>query len=749
MPHNDYRRDLMGHAVVTPSGRFEAGSWASFTLIYTAGKFGIDDRGSLKIALRSHTDQTALQLDDPTAPGFTTVETSTGIPIQVSVEMRRNIRPRSKTLYILCNRFLADGAQIIVRFGDTRQGSPGLRLQTFCEETFEFQVLVDPFATYDYIPLPDEAQPTVAIVSGPPAAWKAVLPTLRRPGEPFRFSLKAEDRWGNPSDRIEATVHLEPSLPVAGLPQTVSFQAGQFTEVIEGLTADGPGELTITVRDDAGAVLARSNPLVVAEGAYGHHWSDMHAQSEETIGTNSARDYFLFARDKAFLDISGHQGNDLQITDAFWAEVNGLTAEFNAPGRFVTLPGYEWSGNTGLGGDHNVWYRNEGRPVYRSSRALVADRTAPETDCHDARELFERLRHEDAIVTAHVGGRYADVKYAHDANVEPSVEIHSAWGSFEWVVQDAFDANYRIGIVASSDGHKGRPGASYPGDAEFGSYGGLTCHLLPALDRDHFFEAFRRRHHYATTGARLYLDVAAEFATPATLYHRNPVLGDVDSEPASRAVMGDIARVAEDTVTMTVSAVGSAPLERLDLMDGFETIETVRLHDGGGPLTRIRLLCQGGEYRGRGRLVHWRGEATIEGGSFERIAPVNFWNPDRLPEQVSDNTMCWHCVTTGGFSAIDLWLTGDAEAGTLRVRTNQVDFDLPLAEITADDTVFNCGALFKAMRVFRLPAQLVHTGADIRRTVPLRADGDTRLMVRLTQEDGHQAWSSPIYLFRG
>ena len=40
----------------------------------------------------------------------------------------------------------------------------------------------------------------------------------------------------------------------------------------------------------------------------------------------------------------GHQGNDFQITDAFWTEPNRLTGTFDEPGKFVCLPGYEWSG---------------------------------------------------------------------------------------------------------------------------------------------------------------------------------------------------------------------------------------------------------------------------------------------------------------------------------------------------------------------------------------------------------------------
>ena len=73
------------------------------------------------------------------------------------------------------------------------------------------------------------------------------------------------------------------------------------------------------------------------------------------------------------------------------------------------------------------------------------------------------------MVVAHVGGRYADIKYAHDGALETAVEVHSAWGTFEWLVRDAFEKGFRVGIVANSDGHKGRPGACYPGASFFGS----------------------------------------------------------------------------------------------------------------------------------------------------------------------------------------------------------------------------------------------------------------------------------------
>ena len=51
--------DQLGTATITPDGDFEAGSYATFTLTYTAGLYGIDDSGSLRICpqeteLRKH-----------------------------------------------------------------------------------------------------------------------------------------------------------------------------------------------------------------------------------------------------------------------------------------------------------------------------------------------------------------------------------------------------------------------------------------------------------------------------------------------------------------------------------------------------------------------------------------------------------------------------------------------------------------------------------------------------------------------
>ena len=97
---------------------------------------------------------------------------------------------------------------------------------------------------------------------------------------------------------------------------------------------------------------------------------------------------------------------------------------------------------------------------------------------------------------------------AHDGQLERAVEVHSTWGTFEWLLHDAFEQGYRVGVVCHSDDHKGRPGATRPGASTFGAIGGLTCYLMPELTRDALFEALRQRRHYGTTGTRLCLDLA-------------------------------------------------------------------------------------------------------------------------------------------------------------------------------------------------------------------------------------------------
>jgi hypothetical protein len=134
MPFSTYLPEHMGSIRLAPLGPFVAGSYAELTLTYTAGTFGIDDTGMVKISWRTTSDMAKPQFDDPAAPNYTTVEASNAAQLEVRFD-RLNIRPWANTLLIRVGRgYLRAGDTLTVRFGDRRQGSAGFRLQTNCEE---------------------------------------------------------------------------------------------------------------------------------------------------------------------------------------------------------------------------------------------------------------------------------------------------------------------------------------------------------------------------------------------------------------------------------------------------------------------------------------------------------------------------------------------------------------------------------------------------------------------------------------
>ena len=452
----------------------------------------------------------------------------------------------------------------------------------------------------------------------------------------------------------------------------------------------------------------------------------------------------------AFLDALSHQANDFQVNNAFWAYLNDLTAEFHQSGRFVTFPGYEWSGNTAVGGDRNVFYRTEGRPIYRSSHALLVDRSDIDMDANDANLLFERLADEDCVVYAHVGGRYADIAFAHEGTKEVAMEIHSAWGTFEWLLTDGFPLGHRSGVVCNSDGHKGRPGASYPGVSTFGAYGGLTCFLTHELTRDSLFDCLKRRHHYGTTGTRLHLEVIAGFDAPATLFDQDPKLfPNTTSCQVDEVMMGDIVQTSAGKVTLSVRAVTQAPIERIEVRNGVGVVETLRGYHQDDLGSRIRVLWSGAEYRGRGRDTNWKGKVSFTGATIRRFDKINAWNHERLFEQLGDNTIVFDAITTGNFGGFDVWLdegVGDDD-GEMTIATNLGGMRCPLADVGFEDVVMEAGGLARSIKAFRMPDHNPCREIRTQVEVPLAPGRDNPLWICLNTEDGFQAWSSPIYVF--
>ena len=733
---------ILGTAILTPINPVVVRSHEMFTLTYTVGSLGIDDTGGIRIAWRTVGDTGRLQMTDPQAENYVTAESTGQGRLDLSYARMGGQRPWGEILTITQRGgYLSPGDEITIRFGDQRQGGKGLLIQTFAEAGRDFRVMADVQATGNFYPLPD-TQLTVPVIAGQPVCYKAVTATQRRPGEAFILGIKAEDIWGNPTPAPKGRIIIRSEEIVNNLPEYIDFDGKTAAMTVENLSVDKDGLVQISLELEDGNIIT-ANPILIKDTDHAGYWGDLHGQSGETIGIGRIEDYMNFARNKAFLDVTCHQGNDFQIKDVFWDHLNKTTAEWNEPHRFTVFPGYEWSGNTAVGGDHNVIYRHEGSLLTRCSHALIEDRHDLANDALTLSDLYSSIHEsgDDTVIFAHIGGRYADITYDHDPFLETAVEIHSDWGTFEWIANDSFDLGRRVGIVANSDGHKGRPGASYPGVSEFGAYGGLTCFLARENTRDALFEAMRRRHHYATTGCRLVMDITAELENPGLIYPTDPRFELSGAYQQNHAMMGDIVITKDDQARINATIHTEMGIERIELRDGRNVIKTFRPYADTELGQVLRVTWQGAEYRGRGRNTYWQGQIDITGANILKTKGLNIWNPERRFETKAQQFF-WDGVTTGNFGGVDLLLDTVA---TAHIQTNHGALHVDLNSLGLDAKCLECGGLERRLTATRLPNTALPKSMTINHDITIHEGRDTPIWICVVTADGHKAWSSPIY----
>ena len=712
----------LGHATLSPDTPVVAGSTGQWTLVCTVGSYGIDEGGTIKLAHRFASDWQPPQFDRPGEAGYASVSTTGAASLRPHYETKGHERPFGKCLVIdVYDGCLAPGDTVTIVLGDQRQGSPGVRAQAFIESAHGFHLFIDPTNACLARPMPEP--PRVVIVPDRPTELVCLVPADATPGERVDVFVKGQDHWGNPTD------------PPADL--TLTWH-GDAPAEIEGrsIVFTGPGRGQVAV--EAGELTCMSNPIAVhaTRPCYQRYWGDLHAQSDATVGTGSEREYFAFARDKARVDFASHQGNDFQMTDEDWQRLNDVVAAFHEDGRFVVFPGYEYSPNTPAGGDRNVWFLEEGHPILRSSHWQVPETPVDErTPAHPTSVLFERLREhaglDNVLMGSHVGGRYADVRRYFDQELGPLVEIVSCWGVFEWMLHDALELGYVVGVMCNSDGHKGRPGAEGPGAGVFGIAGGLTCVLAESLSRRDVFAALKARRCYGTTGARIELGFEVD---------GQPMGSVIDARAGQRA---------------SAHVVGCGPIESLALHRGRELVKQVRplaLEATAGS-RRVRVSWGGARMRGRGRRIAWDGQITLEGTRIERFGPYAFDSAADGVQQVDERRLDIVSHTTGDIDGVDLWLE-PAEAGRLVFDAPLGRFELELAELDAAGASnrFDLGGMDMHVCVERYPEQITQTALHLEHELPMpvaRAAARARVdawYIKAVQADGQMAWSSPIYV---
>ncbi|MFW9777761.1 MAG: DUF3604 domain-containing protein [Candidatus Heimdallarchaeota archaeon] len=717
----DKHKAIYGHAKIRPNDAVIAGSYGTWTLTIAIGKHGIDDGGHIKVAWRDVTDWKQPQFQNASGPNYTTIETTGKAKIEVSFRKRGYIRPWRPCLTLtVFDGYLSEGDTVTIVYGETSNGSPGIKAQTFVEDTFEFHVLIDAFGTGKYVLIHDS--PVLRIVSGEPAVMKVVAPSQTELELSIWAVVRIEDKWGNPTPNFQGNVHFTCSQSEAVLPPSYKFQAkDEGIRRFENIVFQKTGIWHLTAYESDSGLSGTSNPIAVHSEQLVKrlYWGDLHGQTEETVGTGTLDQYFRFAKG-AGLDFVSHVGNDFQITRDHYKDTQRTVKEYHEPGKFITFLGYEWSGNTPAGGDHNVYFLKDDQQIYRSSHALVKDKSDEDTDRYPIMALLETFRgRSDVLVIPHIGGRHAILDY-HEPSLTPFIEIASVHGHFEWFAREALAKKLIVGFIAGSDDHTCRPGSASPISKLEAVNGGLMGVYASELSRNSLWKAFKNRHVYATTGKRIILQVTC---------------GD--------AIMGD--RIAVDRPpTFHVEVIGTTSLERVDLFRGLESLYKPKLSDSDFHQSKIKIAWSGARVATRRRNTDWKGRITLEKGKILAAKEFAFDLPGEGIIEQNDHYVSWFSTTAGDIDGIILTLDAPMDA-SLSFNTEPAVFSFSLNQLS-EPLVINAGKFDQEVRISRIPEKENPIAAIFDFTDQTIKRGLNLYYVRVVQNDGEKAWSSPIFV---
>ena len=731
-------RELYGYATIDPEGEIVAGSWGTWTLTYHVGRLGVDDGGRIFVLTQAATDWGPFQVENPEKADYMTVRTTGNASLDARFEPRHaSPRPWWRGAVItVSNGALEEGDTIIVTFGDRSSGGPGSQFQTFDQATnFQFRVLVDVFNAVRQVRVLDS--PTLRVVGGPASGVDIIWPTGARAGEPTWLQVRVKDSWGNPSPSYRGSIRFEAPPRVSGLPSNYTFTAeDRGFHRFENVVVGGADNVRVRVVDDSQPSLAaESNALTSSREPLQPYWGDLHGQSEETGGIGRVVDYLAYGRGFAGIDFISWAGNDVHITPDGWQYVQKSIKEFNETDRFVTYLGYEWSGNTPNGGDHNVIYLDDDRPVHRSAYVEEEVPHDASTDRNDIASLLETIGSDRVMLMPHVGGRRANFDFFNPSFM-PILEVYSNHGQFEWIIDEALEQGLEVGFVASSDDVYSKPGDSIPGIGLFAMHGGLTCAYASGLNRESIWAAFFDRRVYGTTGER----IALEFK-------------------AGEHWMGEKIE-AQGPVTFSAEVAGTNGIERIDLFRG---TERAYRYEGRaeGPLRSVKVIWRGARSKHRRRQVVWQGSIRLNEGSFEDIRPYRLDYPNEELEQEEERIVSFRTLTVGDEDGVVVSVVGpDNAVLTIDAKTsfrNQFGsggstsepfrISVPLRDLSREDWIHEVGPLDREIVVRRV-ADSYQREASFTWTEEEVPVGTTAYWIRVLQEDGAIAWSSPIFVTR-
>ena len=654
-----------------------AGQWTELIVTYIVGASGLADGAWIKGTFKFYSDWALFQTTDPRQDNYVSAEYTPG-PLHpgqtaatvqglaVRFDQKGHERPFQKAIIVdIVDGYLNPGDKITVRMGDRRWGARGTRAQTFVEDAFKMRWYIDPVGTSRFAPIKPDIE--IPILPGPPSKVKVITPRVGKPHAVLPVHIHTEDRWGNTTANIEGLV-VDLKTVWQGTGEEVQRQEVKLGEqgwsVASRRLSLQQGEYVVhaTVYSDGQTITSSEclsiDPNIPVDRPL---FADLHVHSDDTVGTNSTTYNFSYAQQVAGLDIVGYTANDFNVTAKRWNETLKVIRDVNSEGSFVVFPGTEWCGNSAAGGDHNVVFLGDpqtGEPEFpldrhgNVARSFEWNEDGPDTLVPGAwplDELYATYAHDadNHLLMPHVGGRRCNLAW-HHPRLERLLEIGSAWGQFEWLLRDAVQRGWRMGVSANSDEHRGRCGGGVPGTAVFGVKGGLTGVLAGRLGWKDVGQTLRARRTFATTGERL--------------------VGIVSARQGAVLQGDDVVAGKDEIVTLNFDFFGNNGFSSIEAWDAsgcffqrdLQREAVSQLSESTKTVSKkLSVKWGGARLYDRYREAVWHGSILLTGATIDRIEPFGgaLDNPEDSIRQTSSSQIIYSTRTSGDFDGVDIYFT--------------------------------------------------------------------------------------------
>lgn len=422
---------------------------------------------------------------------------------------------------------------------------------------------------------------------------------------------------------------------------------------------------------------------------------------------------------------------------AAWADHVRLQEAAHDPGRFVTVPSFEW--HSRRYGDHCVYFRD-------ADAADILD--AP--DLPTLRARVAALDADALLIPHHIGyehGHRGIDWSAFDAGRSPVVETMSFHGSAEScdgsvpylhamgpldgraTARAGWTAGHRFGLVGSTDHHAAMPGAY--------GYGRLGA-WMESLTRDGLWDALEARRTWALTGDRIDLALSV-----------------------NGVAMGGVAPPAEAR-DVAVAVRGGDGLDAIEILHDERVVHRASLPPDPAPPGRVKVHLEVG-WGERDRATPWDVAVRVHRGTLHDVEPRFRGAFPSVPPPEGE-PFAPHALEVDGNAArfttrtwphpysrvpasegICLELDGD-DATELEVDANGERFTVPLDDLRHGARTRHVGGFVSpAVRLRRAigEAEFATTLHFSHRPEHVTHD---LYRVRVRQRNDQWAWSSPVWV---